>query len=80
MNWLVETNNAGRSGFSQGIRKFSSMKEDKAINKSSQGTLIIRSKSMSFIFMAFNDLGRKQKEDSQVTCCCESNIKAQHDE
>ena len=30
--------------------------------------------------MAFNDLGRNIKEDSQVTCCCESNIKAQHDE
>lgn len=30
--------------------------------------------------MAFNDLGRNKKENSLVTCSCESNIKAQHNE
>lgn len=30
--------------------------------------------------MAFNDLGRNEKEDSVVTCSCESNIKAQLNE
>lgn len=30
--------------------------------------------------MAFNDLGRNKKENLLVTCSCESNIKAQHNE